>query len=148
MAEGALVVSNTRNILSAEVDIGWQNADPAEWEALLLWNRYINRFTGIFVGANIGDAIAKDRAVLGLHYLLPFNIETRSFYGSDKEARFEIEKEFQLLPRLSVDGMAEYETDAGWEYVGGLSYLFSRSVSMRAQWHSEYRWGGGIQVRF
>jgi hypothetical protein len=63
-------------------------------------------------------------------------------------ARFEIEKELQLLPRLSVDGMAEYETDEGWEYVGGISYLFDKATSLRAQWHSEYRWGAGIQVLF
>lgn len=148
MAEGSLMLSNTRNILSAEVEVGWRHVDPAEWEALLLWNRYINRFAGIFAGANIGDAIAKDRGVLGLHYLLPFNIETRSFVATDREVRVELEKEFQLLPRLRVEGLAEYETGEGWEYVGGLTYDLGRSTSLRGQWHSEYRWGGGIQVRF
>lgn len=142
MAEGTLVYSNTRNILSAEVEVGWQNIDNTEWEALLLWNRYVNRFTGIFVGANVGDAIAEERGVLGLHYLLPFNIETRSFIATDGEARVELAKEFQLLPRLELDGLAQYDTDEGWEYVSGLSYILGRAASLRVQWHSDYRWGG------
>jgi len=30
----------------------------------------------------------------------------------------------------------------------GLSYMVSKNVSLLGQWHSEYGWGGGLQVRF
>lgn len=148
MAEGVFNLSNTRNTLSAEVESGWQEVDGTEWETLLLWNRHINRFTSFFAGANLGDALEDDRGVLGLHYLLPFNLETRSFIGTDGEARVVTEKEFQLLPRLSLDGLVQYETSGEWETVSGLSYTINKDLSLRIQWHTDYRWGAGLQLRF
>lgn len=148
MAEGTLTLSNTRNILSAEVEGGWQEVGDADWEALLLWSRYLNRFAGVLVGANLGDAMEDNRGVLGVHYLLPFLLETRGFVGTDGEARVEIEREFQLLPRLAVDGRVQYETDGSWETLAGLSCTLNKEVSLRVQWHTDYRWGVGLQFRF
>ena len=75
-------------------------------------------------------------------------LETRAFVGSDGEARVAIARNFELLPRLSVDGLVQYDTDSYWEYIGGLSYTLGKDFSLRAQWHSDYRWGAGLQVRF
>lgn len=148
MTEGFLTVANTRNNLSLEWEVGWGQVEETEWEALLTWNRYINRFFTLFAGANFGDAIEDDRAVAGLRYLLPFMLETRAFVGSDGEARVSIARSFELMPRLSLDGLVQYDTDSYWEYIAGLSYTLSKSFSLRAQWHSDYRWGAGLQVRF
>lgn len=148
MATGMLNYSSSRNGLSAEVEVGWQHVDETEWEALLLYNRYLNRFTSFFTGADLGNAIEDDRGVLGVRYLLPLNLESRSFIGSDGEARVELEKSFQLLPRLDLRALLQYDTDSYWETVAGLSYTLSQAVSLRLQWHSDYLWGAGLQVRF
>ncbi len=148
MTEGFVTTANTRNNLSAEWEVGWGQVDKTEWEALLTWDRYLNRFFTVFTGADIGTAIEDDRAVAGIRYLLPFMLETRAFLGSDGGARATIARKFELLPRLSLDGLVQYDTDSYWEYVGGLSYTLSKDVSLRAQWHSDYRWGAGLQARF
>jgi hypothetical protein len=59
-----------------------------------------------------------------------------------------LEKEFVLTPRLSLLGKVEYDTHDEWEGKAGLSYMVSKNVSLLGQWHSEYGWGGGLQVRF
>lgn len=148
MLEGQLTASDSRNTLHAEWDLGWQHVDGSEWEALLTWDRYLNRYFSLFAGANIGDAIEKDRAVIGLHYLLPFNLESQLFIGSDGELRTEVSRSFELTPRLSIDGLVQYETSGEWESVVGASYLLTKGVSLRGQWHSDYHWGGGFQLRF
>jgi FtsP/CotA-like multicopper oxidase with cupredoxin domain len=148
MTEGFVTDANTRNNLSAEWEVGWGHVEETEWEVLLTWDRYINRFFTVFAGADIGDAIEDHRVVAGLRYLLPFMLETRAFIGSDGDARATFSRKFELMPRLSVDGLVQYDTDSYWEYIGGLSYTLSKDVSLRAQWHSDYRWGGGLQIRF
>lgn len=148
MLEGQLTASDSRNTFHAEWDLGWQHVDGSEWEALLTWDRYLNRFFSLFAGVNIGDAIEKERAVIGLHYLLPFNLESQLFVGSDGEVRAEVSRSFELTPRLSIDGLVQYETSGEWESVVGASYLLTKGVSLRGQWHSDYHWGGGFQVRF
>ncbi|AMV70606.1 Copper resistance protein A precursor [Desulfuromonas sp. DDH964] len=148
MSEGFVTTANTRNNLSAEWEIGWGQVDETEWEALLTWDRYINRFFTVFAGADIGNAIEEDRAVAGLRYLLPFMLETSAFVGSDGEARVTVARMFELMPRLSLDGLVQYDTDSYWEYIGGISYTLTKDFSLRAQWHSDYRWGAGLQVRF
>ena len=137
-----------RNNWSAEWEVGWGQVEKTEWAPLLTWNRYINRFFSVLTGADIGNAIEEDRAVAGIRYLLPFMLETRAFVGRNGGARATIARKFELTPRLSLDGLVQYDTDSYWEYVGGLSYLLSEAVSLRAQWHSDYRWGAGFQVRF
>ena len=157
MLEGKVVLSNTRNTLSAEVEVGWQDVDDTEWEALLLWNRNVNRFFSPFAGADLegvvvdgglDDAVESERGLVGVHYLLPLNIETQCFIATDGEARFALEKEFQLLPRLSLDAQVEYDTETQWEAVLGAAYLIDKAFSVKMQWHSEYHWGTGLQIRF
>ena len=84
----------------------------------------------------------------GLLYLLPLNLESQSFIGTDGEARVEMKKGFQLLPRLDLHTRLQYDTDSYWETVASLSYTLSQDISLRALWHSDYRWGAGLQIRF
>ncbi|MSN27395.1 MAG: multicopper oxidase domain-containing protein [Geobacter sp.] len=146
--EGFLKLSNTRNILTAAWEVGWQIVPSTEWELLLTWDRYINRFFSVFAGADLGNAIEEDRAILGIRYLLLFNVELSSFVGSDGRARFVADRSFQLTPRLALNGQGQYDTDGKWEYLSGLSYAVSKDFSLRLQWHSDYGLGGGVQVRF
>ncbi|MDX2447581.1 MAG: multicopper oxidase domain-containing protein [Desulfobacterales bacterium] len=151
MTEGALTLADTRNIFKAQWEAGWQNVDETDWEGLFTYDRYLNRFSSIFVGADIlgeGYTTEDSRGVLGIHYLLPLNFETRVWVDSDGGARVTLEKEFTLTPRLALIGEVEYDTHDRWEGKTGLSYTLFRNVSLLGQWHSEFGWGGGVQVRF
>jgi FtsP/CotA-like multicopper oxidase with cupredoxin domain len=151
MTEGSFTLSNTRNILTLEWEAGWQEVDETEWEGIVTWDRYFNRFFTIFAGVDFlggGDELDDTRGVLGFSYLLPLNIESRSWIDTDGGARFNLDKEFELTPRLVLYGEAEYDTHDLWEGKAGLSYLVSKNISLLGQWHSEFAWGGGIQVRF
>jgi len=148
MSEGFVTAADTRNNLTAEWEVGWQHVPGTDWEGMFTWDRYLNRFLTLFAGGDFGDAIEKNRAIAGVRYLLPFNLETMAFFGSDGGARGEVGRSFQLTPRLSLDGRVQFDTDTLWEYRAGLSYTVSRAISVRADWHSDYRWGGGLQLRF
>jgi FtsP/CotA-like multicopper oxidase with cupredoxin domain len=152
MTEGFLRASNTRNILTAAWEVGWENVETTEWEGLLTWDRYVNRFFTIFAGADfLGETneLEKTRGVLGLHYLLPLNVESRLWVDTDGGMRFMFDKEFALTPRLMLVGEVEYDThETEWEGSIELTYLVHKNFSLIALWHSDYEWGGGIQIRF
>ncbi|MBW2582759.1 MAG: multicopper oxidase domain-containing protein [Deltaproteobacteria bacterium] len=151
MTEGFLMLSNTRNILTAEWEVGWQEVDDTEWEGIFTYDRYINRFFTIFAGANLlgeGDEHDDTRGVLGFRYLLPLNLESRAWIDTDGGARFNLGKSFELTPRLALLGEAQYDTHDNWEGSAGLSYMVHKYFSLVGQWHSEYGFGGGLQIRF
>ena len=151
MTEGVLTLSDTRNILQASWEVGWQNVDDTDWESLLTYDRYFNRFISVFIGADFlegGDSAKESRGVFGFRYLLPLNIESTAWIDADGGARATIEKEFTLTPRLSLIGEVEYDTHDLWEGKLGLSYMLTKHVSLLGQWHSEFGWGGGFQVHF
>jgi FtsP/CotA-like multicopper oxidase with cupredoxin domain len=151
MTEGFLMLSNTRNILTAEWEVGWQEVDDTEWEGIFTYDRYINRFFNILAGANLlgeGDELDDTRGVLGFRYLLPLNLESRAWIDTDGGARFNLGKSLELTPRLAVFGEAQYDTHDDWEGSAGLSYMVHKYFSLVGQWHSEYGFGGGLQIRF
>ena len=151
MTEGSLTLADTRNIFQAQWEAGWQQVDGTEWEGLLTYDRYVNRFSSLFVGADFmgeDDATEETRGVLGVRYLLPLNVESRVWVDSDGGARAALDKEFTLTPRLSLSGEVQYDTHDLWEGKAGVSYLLTKHVSLLGQWHSEFGWGGGVRVRF
>jgi hypothetical protein len=151
MTEGFLTLSNTRNILTAEWEAGWQNVDGTKWETLFTLDRYINGFFTIFAGADVlgqKHDIDKTRGVLGFRYLLPLNLESRVWIDTDRGARFNLGKSFKLTPRLALFGQIKFDTHDTWEGVAGLSYAINRTFSLVGQWHSDYGFGGGLQIRF
>lgn len=54
-------------------------------------------------------------------------------------------KREELTPRLAVKAESEYDSHDKWKGVGSLSYMVTKSVSLLAQYHSDFGWGGGIQ---
>jgi len=151
MTDGLLTLSDTRNIINAQWKLGWQKVANTEWEGILTWNRYINRFLTLFAGVDLegaGDELDKARAVLGLRYLLPLNFESCLWLDSDSGARITLGKRFKLSPRLSLFSEAEYDTHDFWEGRLGLSYAVTKNISLVGQWHSDYGIGGGVRIRF
>ena len=144
-------MSDTRNILAAKWEVGWQEVDDTDWETILTWDRYFNRFFTLFAGVDVlgeGDETDETRGVLGFHYLLPLNFESRTWVDTEGGVRVNLEKEFQLTPRLALIGEVEYDSHDLWEGKVGLNYTLSKNVSIVGQWHADFSWGGGIQVRF
>jgi len=151
MTEGSLTLADTRNLFEAQWEAGWQNVDETDWEGLFTYDRYLNRFSSVFAGVDVigeGDETEETRGVLGVHYLLPLNFESMMWVDTDGGARVKLDKAFTLTPRLSLIGEVQYDTHDSWEGKTGLSYMLSKSVSLLGQWHSEFGWGGGFQVRF
>jgi len=149
--EGFLTLSSTRNIFTAEWEIGWQNVHSTEFETILTYDRYLNRFLSFFAGGDI-LATASDfeagRGIFGVHYELPLNITSRVWVDTGGGARVKFKKSLALTPRLSLFGDIEYDTHTKWEGKAGLSYTISQSLSLISDWDSDYGWGGGVQLRF
>jgi hypothetical protein len=151
MTRGLLTLSNTRNILTAEWEAGWHNVDDTSVEIVFTWDRYINRFFSVFAGADVlseRNESGITRGILGLRYLLPLNLESRAWFDTDGGARFNLGRSFELTPRFGLFGEVEYDTHDRWEGVAGLSYTINKIFSLVGQWHSDYGFGGGLQIRF
>ena len=150
MSMGSIILSDTRNIISLNWETGWQKVNKFQWETVITWDRYVNRFFTFFAGANL-EGIEKEfertEGVAGFRYLLPLNIETRFWLDTKLDGRVNLEKWFELLPRVSIFADVQYDTDELWEYRTGMFYLINRWLSLTGQWHSVYGWGGGVEVR-
>ena len=151
MTEGALTLANSRYTFEALWEVGWQRVDETEWEGVVTADYHLNRFSSFFIGADfLGEGSSSDetRGVLGARYLLPLNVHSAAWVDSDGGARFFLEKEFELTPRAGLHGEVEYDTHTQWEGKVGLSYLISKDFSIIGNWHSEYGFGAGLQIRF
>ena len=151
MTEGSLTLSNTRTIITAGWEPGWQNVGHTEWEGTLTLDRYLNRFFTIFASGNLlgeGDDTDETRGVLGIRYLLPLNVGSSVWVDTYGGVRVTLDKEFELTPRLMLFGEVEYETHDLWKGRVGVSYAISKQFSVIAHWHSEFMWGAGLQIHF
>jgi len=151
MTEGFLTLSNTRNTVTAKWEVGWQDVEDTESEGIFTYDRYINRFFTLFAGTDLlseDDDVEKIRGMCGFHYLLPLNLESRVWIDTDGGARCNVEKTFHLTPRIELLGEVQYDTHDLWEGSMGLSYMIHKDFALVGQWHSEYGFGGGVQVRF
>jgi hypothetical protein len=151
MTEGYFKLANTRNTIELDWEAGWQDMDDTHWEGSLILDRYINRFFSLFAGGFTEGVDTQEHdtnAIVGLHYLLPLNIESRTWIDHKGEARMVLEKEFDLTPRLSFGLETQYDTKEDWENAASLSYMIYKHVSLIAKWHSKYDWGAGITIRF
>jgi len=151
MTEGAISITNSRWEFEAGWEVGWQSVDTNEWEGLVTIDYHVNRFTSFFAGSDfLGEDSSSEetRGVLGIRYLLPLNLETATWLDTDGGARFMLEREFELTPRIGLHGEVEYDTHDQWEGKVSLSYLIKKEFSILANWHSEFGIGAGLQLRF
>ena len=143
MTDGSLVLSNTRNILSGVWEYGWEEE---EYEIVLTYDYYFNRFLKAFGGLDITDE--DSRGILGVRYLLPLNVESALWVDSEGELRFILEKDLQLTDRLSAFGDVEYDTEIKWDWVLGLEWTLNKQFSLVGKYHSEFGLGCGVSIRF
>jgi hypothetical protein len=151
MSEGVARLASTRNVLALEWEVGWQKVENTEWELIPTWDYHLNRFTSVFIGGDLlgeKDKLDKARGVLGLRYLLPYNIHSRLWVDSDLGGRVELGKAWDLTPRLALYGNWKYDTHEFWEAEAGISYMINRHLSLVAQWNSDYGWGAGLGLSF
>ena len=151
MSEGRLHLSSTRHIFSARWKVGWQAVEETQWELTPTWEYSLDRFKSWFMGANAkgeGDQVDKIRALAGLRYLLPMNIESRTWLDHELGLRVSLEKHWDLTPRLSLLGELEYDSHDQWEGAAGLAYLVHGNLWLVAKWHSEFGWGAGLRLAF
>ena len=150
MAQGVVTLSNARHIFSAEWKAGWQKEDDVQWEATPAYDYYLNRFSTVFAGAELegARAIEKHEAVFGFRYLAPLNIESRSWVDTEGDFQFALGRRMDLTPRIKPFAEFEFDTAAKWENRAGVSYILSRDTSLIGQWHSEFGWGAGLEIRF
>lgn len=148
---GSLVVTNTRNIITAEWEAGWQRIDSIDWETIFTWDRYFNRFFTTLAGVHLrgfGNNVNDSQLVVGIRYLLPLNIETMLWLDSDGGGRINFNKSLVLVPRLRLSGEIQYDTHDEWEGKVSIAYILNKSISIVGLWHSSYGLGAGFQYRF
>jgi Multicopper oxidase len=146
MTDGVAVFSNSKNILSANWQVGWQRVDKTEPDIELAYDRYFNRFLTAFVGGNITNDY--ERGIFGVRYLLPLNFESAVRIDTAGEFRVTIGQSLQLTNRLGIFGDFEYDTESKKEWVAGADYILSKSFSLVGQYHSDFGAGAGIKFRF
>jgi hypothetical protein len=149
--QGVITFSDPLNILALQWEAGWDGVDGTAWEGDLTYGRYLNRFTTLFVGVyaeGINSTREDERAIAGIRYLLPGNFLSQAWIDDKGEARFTLERELMLTPRLGILGEVEYDTIEKWSYQAGMSYSLTHYLSTTALWDSKYGVGAGLTFRF
>ena len=144
MTEGTAAVANTRNTVSATWEAGWEEED---YEVVLTYNRYINRFITVFGGADITNEEQQTRGVFGIRYLLPLLIDSTVWIDTDADLRVILDKDIHVTQRLSIFGELQYDTESKWEWKAGGAIMINKWLSLVGQYYSEFGGGGGIEIR-
>jgi hypothetical protein len=157
MTQGYIQLSNSFNIFNVEWEAGWKDVPDTTVETTYLYERYFNRFLGLFAGLDANGTIStgpleydsdSNRGVFGLVYQLPLRFASMVWVDTDGGARFRIGKDISLTPRLILGGEVRYDTHDYWEERVHLEYILNKNVSLLGQWHSDYGWGIGLRARF
>ncbi len=146
MTDGVAVLSNSKNILSATWQVGWQNVEKTDHDVELAYDRYFNRFFNIFAGINLTNDY--ERGIFGIRYLLPFNIDSTFRFDSEGEFRVELAQGLQLTSRFEVFGDIEYDTESKEEWLLGGKYVLSKNIALTGQYHSDFGAGAGLEFRY
>ncbi len=88
------------------------------------------------------------RGVFGVSLLLPLNVRTTVWGGTDGSLRWTAAKELQLTRRLTAFGEGRYDTVTDWEWIAGGEFVVNKYFSVVGQYHSDYGAGAGLRARF
>jgi len=149
--QGTLTYSDPTNILKLNWEAGWDGVEGTAWEGDLTYGRYLNRFTTLFAGVygeGVNSTREDERLIAGIRYLLPGNFGSQTWIDDEGEARFMLDRELMLTPRLGIFGEMEYDTLEDWSYQAGMTYVLTQYISATALWDSTYGVGAGFAFRF
>ncbi|MDH4027644.1 MAG: multicopper oxidase domain-containing protein, partial [Nitrospirota bacterium] len=144
MTEGRIVAADTRNTLRGTWEAGWDE----EYEAVLTYERYFNSFFQAFAGGVLTDGEQDHRGILGVRYLLPFIFESAVWIDTDGDVRLSLDKEIQITDRLYAFGEIQYDTESDEEWAAGAGWTLGRYFSIIGLYHSEYKGGIGLNIRY
>jgi len=91
---------------------------------------------------------SEDRGVLGVRYRLPYLLRTVWSADTEGDARFDIEKEFQITPRWALSANFQYDTNTDGEWGVALGYTWNREFGIVAHEHSDHGIGIGVSFQF
>jgi FtsP/CotA-like multicopper oxidase with cupredoxin domain len=148
--------SNPTNQFTLSGEYGWEhglNEFSGTYEYFM--TPYLRPYAGVvtsnkseylrYFGKHGRKTPAQDaRAVAGLRYLLPFFLNADVRIDSRGHARAGLEGETWLFPRLWL----HYGANTDREFHVGLEALLGEHFSLTGGYNSDYRWGGGLQLRF
>jgi FtsP/CotA-like multicopper oxidase with cupredoxin domain len=144
MTEGQIVAADTRNTLRGTWEAGWDE----EYEAVLTYERYFNRFFQAFAGGVLTDGEQDHRGIIGVRYLLTFMFESAAWIDTEGDVRLSLDKEIRLTDRLYAFGEFQYDTKSKEEWVAGAGWTLGRYFSISGLYHSEYKGGIGLNIRY
>jgi CopA family copper-resistance protein len=153
---GYLSYSNRKNLIQLSGDYGWNNqrneiTGTYEYFA----TRYLRPYIGV-VTSNKNEYLDyyKDknkiipsqdvRGMIGVRYLLPFFLNAGLRIDNRSHVRFSMDGETWLFPKIWLTYMAN--TDK--EYEVGIDYMVNQYFSLSGGYNSDYKWGGGVTIRF
>ncbi len=149
MSEGLIQWMNPKNDLLLSWEAGWGNVERMEYELDLLYQRYFSANLQAFAGVRFTNhEDAENRALTGIQYRLPLFAWFTASVDSGGDTRFTLAKSFQITPRLAMFGEVQYDTNTQWEWSAGADYTLTRQLSLIAQYHADYGFGAGLQLRF
>jgi hypothetical protein len=144
MTDGVAVISNNKNSLRTEWQVGWQDVSPTEYEVNLTYDRYVNRFFSVFLGGAFENET--EQGIFGFRYLLPLNFESEWRVDTAGEFRVTLGKSLQLTNNTNLFADFEYDTESKIEWTTGLEYSIAKHFGVVAQYHSEFGMGAGIRL--
>ncbi|MBS1520654.1 MAG: multicopper oxidase domain-containing protein [Bacteroidetes bacterium] len=154
--EGYVSYSNRKNWIQVSGDYGW---DKRENEITGSYEYFVGKFLRPYAGVvtsnkdeyldyfrDNGKTVPQQdtRGLVGVRYLLPLFLNADLRIDTRAHARFTLSGETWLFQRLWLTYMGN--TDK--EYEANLEYMLSQYISLSGGYSSDYRWGGGVMVRF
>ena len=118
-----------------EVDFGYARYIDPNWRAFAAYRT-----------TKMRDA--RDRGVVGVHYRTPYHFMTTWSADTEGDLRFDVMKDFQLLPRWSLGLDFQYDTNIDAEWGTALHYQWNREFGFVAHDHSDHGFGVGLSFQF
>ncbi|MEW6600661.1 MAG: multicopper oxidase domain-containing protein, partial [Nitrospirota bacterium] len=118
MTDGKIVAADTRNTFRGVWEAGWNK----DYEAVLTYERYFDRFFQAFAGGVLTDGEQDHRGIIGVRYLLPFMFESSVWLDTEGDVRVSLENNIRLTDRLYAFGEVQYDTESKGEWLAGAGW--------------------------
>ncbi|KAF3984332.1 MAG: multicopper oxidase domain-containing protein [Methylococcales symbiont of Hymedesmia sp. n. MRB-2018] len=146
MTEGEAVLTNSKNTLHTDWQIGWQNVPSTEYEVNISYERTFSRFFSGFAGVSLEDDTA--RGIFGFKYLFPLKFETEWRVDTLGDLRITLANDIQLTQRINLFADYEYDTESQEEWQLGIEYSISKNLGFVTQFHSDFGVGAGFKLAY